>query len=440
LQRSEEAQGRKKILSVEKSVSQKKDHNNIRGKPVKKKIVWIVILIAVLAAGGFFAYKKFFTKPEIRVLETGVVERGPIRAVLVGTGIIKSQVGAVVKIGARATGRVEKMLVKVGDPVKAGQLIARIDDREILKNIEQQKASLQSAESTLSQVTLTYPQRIREAEANFTYARLAREREKALIEKEYTTRDSLEKAESQFKATGANLKRLREEYGTQKKIAEANLREIRAQIEQQEIRLTYTRIVSPISGIISDVTAQEGETIVAGLQVANLVTVLDPSRLEMWIYIDETDIGRAKPSQKVEYTVDTYPARTFTGRIEKIYPQPVVKENIVYYLSTVTVSPEDARSLRPEMTTHVKIVTTEKEGVLTVPNGAVKFEKGRQIAYRTVKGPRRVEKVELTLGIRGEERTEILSGPPEGTELATRLVLPPSGESEAKPAGGARRP
>jgi multidrug efflux pump subunit AcrA (membrane-fusion protein) len=410
---------------------------------VKKKIIWIVILVAVLAAGGWFGYKKFYKKPEIRVLETGAVERGPIRAVLVGTGIIKSQVGAVVKIGARATGRVEKMLVKVGDPVKAGQLIAQIDDREILKNLEQQRASLRAAESTLSQITLTYPQKIREAEANFTYARLSHEREKALIEKEYTTRDSLEKAESQFKAAGANLRRLREEFGTQKKISEANLGEIRAQIEQQEIRLTYTRIVSPISGIISDVTAQEGETIVAGLQVANLVTVLDPTRLEMWIYIDETDIGRAKPGQKVEYTVDTYPARTFTGRIEKIYPQPVVKENIVYYLSTVTVSPEDARSLRPEMTTHVKIVTTEKEGVLTVPNGAVKFDRGRQIAYRTVKGPRRVEKVELTLGIRGEERTEILSGPAEGTELATRLVLPPSVETEAKPAaagGGARRP
>ena len=407
---------------------------------MKKKIIVIALLVVALAVGGGFAYKKFFKKPETRVLETGRVEKGDIRGVLVETGIIKSQVGAVVKIGARATGKVDKMHVKVGDRVKAGQLIAQIDDRETQKTIDQQKAALQVAESTLAQIQLTYPEKIREAEANFTYARLAFEREKALIQKEYTTKDALEKAESQYRAAEAILKRLRDEFSSQQQITAATIRETRAQLEQQEIRLTYARIYSPIPGAISDVTAQEGETIVAGLQVANLVTVLDPSRLEMWIYIDETDIGRAKTGQKVEYTVDTYPERTFTGVIEKINPQPVVKENIVYYLSTVKVSPEDARFLRPEMTTHVKIVTIKKSGVLTVPNAAVKFEKGRQIAYRVVKGPNKVEKAELKLGIRGEDRTEILSGLPEGTELATRLVLPAAPEVEAKKSANGKRP
>ena len=407
---------------------------------MKKRIIVVALLVVAHLVGGGFAYKKFFTKPEIRVLETGRVEKGDIRGVLVETGIIKSQVGAVVKIGARATGKVDKMHVKVGDRVKAGQLIAQIDDRETQKTIDQQKAALQAAESTLSQIQLTYPEKIREAEANFTYARLTFEREKALIRKEYTTKDALDKAASQFQAADAILKRLKDEFATQQKITAATIQEIRALLEQQEIRLTYTRIYSPIPGIISDVTAQEGETIVAGLQVANLVTVLDPSRLEMWIYIDETDIGRAKTGQKVEYTVDTYPERTFTGTIEKINPQPVVKENIVYYLSTVKVSPEDAGFLRPEMTTHVKIVTIEKSGVLTVPNAAVKFEKGRQIAYRVVQGPNKVEKAELKLGIRGEDRTEILSGVPEGTELATKLVLPTAPEVEAKKSANGKRP
>ncbi|MEI7670950.1 MAG: efflux RND transporter periplasmic adaptor subunit [Deltaproteobacteria bacterium] len=407
---------------------------------MKKRIIVVALLVVALLAGGGFAYKKFFTKPEIRVLETGRVEKGDIRGVLVETGIIKSQVGAVVKIGARATGKVDKMHVKVGDRVKAGQLIAQIDDRETQKTLDQQKAALQVAESTLAQINLTYPEKIREAEANFTYVRLTFEREKTLFKKEYTAKDTLDKAESQFQAADAILKRLRDEFVTQQKITAATMRETRAQLEQQEIRLTYARIYSPIPGIISDVTAQEGETIVAGLQVANLVTVLDPTRLEMWIYIDETDIGRAKIGQKVEYTVDTYPERIFTGTIEKINPQPVVKENIVYYLSTVKVSPEDAGFLRPEMTTHVKIVTIEKSGVLTVPNAAVKFEKGRQIAYRVVKGPEKVEKAELKLGIRGEDRTEILSGVPEGTELATKLVLPAAPEVEAKKSANGKRP
>jgi multidrug efflux pump subunit AcrA (membrane-fusion protein) len=391
---------------------------------VKKKLLWAVVLAAILVLGAIAGYKKLYPNARIQVLETGRVEKGDIRGVLVETGIIKSQVGAVVKIGARATGRLDKMLVKVGDRVKAGQFIARIDDREILKAIEQQKAALRAAQDTLSQIQLTYPQKIREAEANLSYARIAYERQQELIKKEYTTRDSLDKAENQFRAADAVLNRLRDEFATQESIAEATINEITAQLEQQEIRLSYTRIYSTISGIVADVTAQEGETIVAGLQVANLVTVLDPTRLEMWAYIDETDIGRAKKGQRVEYTVDTYPNRTFNGSIDRINPQPVVKDNIVYYLATVKVSPEDAVFLRPEMTTHVKIVLIEKSGVLTVPNAAIKFEKGRQIAYVATKGSQSVRKVDLKLGIRGEDRTEVLSGVSEGTELATKLVLP----------------
>jgi len=404
---------------------------------VKKKLVWAVVLIAVLSAGGIVGYKKLHPKAQTQVLETGRVEKGNIRGVLVETGIIKSQVGAVVKIGARATGRLDKMLVKVGDRVKAGQFIAKIDDRETSKAIDQQKAALRAAKSTLAQIRLTYPQRIKEAEANRSYARIAYDRQQELIKKEYTTQDALERAQNQFLAADAVLQRLRDEFATQELISSATLKEITAQLEQQEIRMSYTRIYSPLSGIVADVTAQEGETIVAGLQVANLVTVLDPTRLEMWTYIDETDVGRAKNGQTVEYTVDTYPDRTFAGSIERINPQPVVKDNIVYYLATVKISPADAAFLRPEMTTHVKIVLNEKTDVLTVPNAAIKFEKGRQIAYVAAKGSPSVKKVSLKLGIRGEERTEVLAGVSEGTELATKLVLPASPKNgTAKSSGG----
>ena len=86
---------------------------------MKKKIILVALLIVAHIVGATFVYKKFFKKPEIRILETGRVERGDIRIVLVETGIIKSQVGAVVKIGAPATGKVDKMHVKVGDRVQA---------------------------------------------------------------------------------------------------------------------------------------------------------------------------------------------------------------------------------------------------------------------------------------------------------------------------------
>jgi multidrug efflux pump subunit AcrA (membrane-fusion protein) len=387
------------------------------------KKTWFVIILLILIGVGFFIYKEFLGKPEIEVLETAKVEKGSIRGVIVETGIIKSQVGAVVKIGARATGEIIQMNVKVGDRVRKGQTIALIDDREIQKAIEQQTAALSAARSTLSQIELTYPERINEAKANYEYAKINYEREQELLKQDYTTRDAVDKAKSQFDASEANFKRLRDEYKTQLKIAKANIEDITAQLKQQEIRLTYTRIYAPIDGIVSAVTAQEGETIVTGLQVANLVTVLDPTLLEMWIYVDETDIGKVKFKQQVEYYVDTFPDKLFHGSIEKIYPEPVVKENIVYYLAIVKVSKKDALFLKPEMTTHVKIIFAEKDNLLVAPNAAVKFEKGKQIAYKVL-GPHEVQKVELRTGIRGEEKTEIVSGVKEGDVLATKLILP----------------
>jgi multidrug efflux pump subunit AcrA (membrane-fusion protein) len=387
----------------------------------KKKTITIVLAI-ILLAGGLLIYRAY-TKPETKVLETAKVTKGSIRGVIVETGIIKPQVGAVVKIGARATGTIMNMKVKIGDRVRNGQLIALIDDREIRKAIEQQMASLSSAQHTLLQIEQTYPERIREAAANYEYAKITLERETELLKHEYTTKDSVDRSRSQFEASEAALKRIRSEYGTQVKIAKANIEDITAQLNQQETRLTYTRIYSPIDGIVSDVTAQEGETIVAGLQVANLVTVLDPALLEMWIYVDETDIGKVRTGQQVEYYVDTFPDKLFEGTIGKIYPQPVVKENIVYYLAIVPVTKEDSEFLKPEMTTHIKIIFSEKENILIAPNASIKFEKGKQVAYK-VTGPDSVQQVEVKTGIRGEDTTEIISGLSEGEVLATKLILP----------------
>jgi len=394
-----------------------------------KKLLFILIIL-LLAVVAVFTYKRIFPKPEIQVLQTARVERGDIRGVLVATGIIKPQVGAEVKIGARATGTISQMKVKIGDRVEKDQLIALIDDREIRKAVQQQKAALVSARNTLSQVKLTYPERIKEAKANYTYAKVNYEREKELLKYEYTTQDAVDQAKSQFEAADANLKRLQDEYKTQLKIAQADVDENTANLRQQEIRLTYTRIYSPIEGVISGVTAQEGETIVTGLQVVNLVTVLDPTLLEMWIYVDETDIGKIQLGQQVEYSVDTFPNKTFSGTIEKLYPQPELKDNIVYYLAIVKIDRDDAAFLKPEMTSYVKIIYREEKNVLKAPNAAIKFETGKQIVYR-VAGPNNVQQTEVEIGLRGEESTEIRSGVKEGDELATKLILPVSSKTES---------
>jgi multidrug efflux pump subunit AcrA (membrane-fusion protein) len=386
--------------------------------------LWVyMLLVLVLGAGGFFAYRKFFPKTEVKVLETAKVERGDIRGVLVETGIIKPQVGAVVKIGSRATGTIVQMNVKIGDKVKKGDLIALIDDRDTREKIHRLKASLLAEKNTLNQVELTYPQKIKEAQANYNYAKTDLVRERELLKSEYTTLVSVDKAENLYKAAEANLKKLQDEHRTQMEITKARIEEISAQIRELEVVLSYTKIYAPIDGVVSDVTLQQGETIVAGLQVANLVTILDTTRLEMQIYVDETNIGKTRIGQPVEFYVDTFPDKTFRGAIDKIYPQPQTKDNIVYYLAIVSITEDDAAFLKPEMTTHAKVIFEERADVLIAPNAAFKFEEGKQIAYKVI-GPNKVEKLELKTGLRGEDKTEILSGAKDGEELATKIILP----------------
>ncbi|MBC7359242.1 MAG: efflux RND transporter periplasmic adaptor subunit [Desulfacinum sp.] len=391
-----------------------------------KRLIILVLLVCV-ALGGTLAYRKWKAPKGFEILETAKAEKASIRDVLVATGMIKPQVGAQIKIGARATGTILDMRVRVGDTVRKGDLIAVIDDREIQKALASDRAALEAARKALEEVERTYPERIREAEARRRLARITWEREAALIREDYTTRDAVDRARSELDAAEAVLQRLRDEFETQKAIALARIQEAEARLKQDEIRWSYTRITAPIDGVVMEVTGQEGETVVTGLQVANLVTVMDPTRLEMQIYVDETDVGRIAPGLSVEYSVDTYPERTFMGTVEKIYPQPVVRDNIVYYLAIVKIPEKDALQLRPEMTTYCRVVLTRKDGVLSVPNSAVKFENGQQVVY-VVGEAGAVTKTVVQVGIRGEDRTEILSGLREGQVVAIKFVPPAKGQ------------
>jgi len=387
-----------------------------------KKIWWFIAFIIIILS-SYIGYKTLFSTPEIKIIRTARVEKTDLRSVLVETGIIKPQVGSKIKIGARATGEIIKMSVNIGSKVKKGDFIAQIDDREILNEIEQIKSSILSKRYRLSKIEKTYPERIKEAKANYDYAKINYQREKELIENNYTTKNALDQSRSRFYALEAHLKRLQNEYETEMKIVQADLNKLLTLLEQKHIRLSYTKIIAPIDGIVSDITAQEGETVVTGLQVANLVTIINPLRLEMWIYVDETNIGTVKADQLIEYYVDTYTDNLFKGKIAKIYPEPVVKDNITYYLAIVKINTKDAVLLKPEMTTYVKIVTKKKQNALTISNAAVKYDEGGHIAYK-VYDNQKVEKISLEIGIRGEEKSEILSGAKQGDVLATELILP----------------
>jgi multidrug efflux pump subunit AcrA (membrane-fusion protein) len=414
---------------------------------MRKRWKWILGLALTLVAVAVFV-KQGGGDKEPKVLATAEVKTGDVRKVLQATGIVKAQVGAIVRIGARATGTIKEMRVRVGDLVTAGQTIALIDDRELQAQRDQADATLQKARAEKQRVDDVYPRRIAEAdaqlklaEAQHDYAKANSARQLQLLKQNLVSRDTQEAAlreelvtASTVRARKATLDLTKTEFVKEKVKAEKAVEESDAALATIDTRITYTKIVTPINGVVSQVTTQQGETVVAGLQVANLITVLDPSRLEMWIYVDETDVGQVKPDMPVDFRVDAYPDTVFKGDVDTIYPQPEIRDNIVYYQALVRLSPEEATKLRPEMTTQCQIVVQEKGGVLVIPNSALKWVDNQQAVFLVENG--KAIRVQPELGLSGLHDTEVLSGLTQGQKVATQILLPSGGKKPSAPASG----
>ncbi|HNT69815.1 MAG TPA: efflux RND transporter periplasmic adaptor subunit [Syntrophorhabdaceae bacterium] len=364
---------------------------------MNKRTGYIAGAIAVIVIIGLVIF--FVARGKGKTSQEGeafAAKRGNVTHFTEQTGIIKAQVGAIVKVGTRATGVLTRLKYQVGDYVKKGELIATIDDRELLANKRNLEAQIEGQKRDLEAKV-----------AQHEYNKINYERESRLLEKEFTTRDSVEKAKRELDVGMAQVE-----------LAKAKAQEVTEKLKALEVSLSYTKIYAPISGFVSQVTTQEGETVVAGLSAVNLITVIDATKLEMWIYVDETDVGRVKPGMKVEYRVDAYRDKRFSGTVSLIYPQPEIKENIVYYLAILKIDPKDTTFLKPEMTTHVRIIIDEKTDVIVVPNGAIRFEEGKNVVY--VRSKDKAERRAVTTGIRDDRFTEIISGVSEGE----RVIIP----------------
>ncbi len=373
---------------------------------MKRKLIYAVVGLCIVVLIIFFVARKGDRQ---KAGELFTVKRANVTYSTEQTGIIKAQVGAIVKVGTRATGLLNRLKFQIGDFVKKGDLIVEIDDREILANLRNAEAVVEEQRRDLDA-----------KKAQDVYNQTNYEREQRLLAKEYTTRDNVEKAKRELDVSRAQVD-----------LGKAKVREAQERWKALKVSHSYTKIYAPISGYISSVATQEGETVVSGLSAPNLITIIDPTKLEMWIYVDETDIGRVKPGLKIEYWVDAYRDKIYKGVIDRIYPQPELKENIVYYLAIVKIDPTDALTLKPEMTSHVKIIIEQKSNVIVVPNGAVRFEDRKNVVY--VKSRGKVVRQEVIPGVRDQRFTEIASGLSEGQEIIVPAVAP----AAKKPTGSA---
>src|SRR5262249_6693024 len=197
--------------------------------------------------------------------------------------------------------------------------------------------------------------------------------------------------------------------------AEKQMTAAQAGVVYAATQLAYARIEAPIAGVVASVSTQEGETVAASFAAPTFMTLLDLSRLEVWAYVDETDIGRIRTGQPARFTVDTYGDQEFEGHVTAVYPKAEIRDNVVNYVTVVRFDPPRDRTLRPEMTTTIRIVREMRKNVLALPIRAVRREGDR--LFVVCRRGDAIGRRPVTTGSRDDAYWEIVDGLHEGDEV-----------------------
>ncbi|MFC1641203.1 efflux RND transporter periplasmic adaptor subunit [Myxococcota bacterium] len=256
-----------------------------------------------------------------------------------------------VDVGAQTSGRVTQVLVDINDPVKAGQVIAEIDPAQLKSRVDQSRAQVQAADAAL---------RLARATAKQTEAQASRTRE--LNRKGLASDQSLEAAAGDAERAAASIA---------SSAAQSNL--ARAALRDAETALSYSSIRAPIDGIVLARLVEPGQTVAASLQSPVLFTVArDLTELQLYVDVDEADVGKVKEHQKATFAVDAWPKRTFPSSVVSVSNLPTTGQSVVTYQAVLSVDNRQ-RLLRPGMTATATVITSELKGVLVVPNAALRF-------------------------------------------------------------------
>ena len=370
------------------------------------------------------------------------VTRKDIFQKVLATGTVTLKTGAEVKIGARISGQLNKLMVKIGDFVRAGDTIATIEHEDLLARVARVRADLKTEKARLEKIRNERPLEVNksratleELNAQFGLAEKMFVRNQALKEEGVVSDKAVDEAEERLMVLGAQIKLAEEELKLNEsrlesdvRLQEAVVEKARATLREERTRLSYATITATIDGIVAFVSTQEGETVVAGLSAPTFVTLIDLSKLEVTAFVDETDIGKVKVRQKVKFTVDAYPEKFFVARAREIHPKAIIKDNVVNYEVMLEIDRKNIFLLRPEMTANIVVTTGVRKNALTIPRGAVK-RSGKK-SFAVVKSNGGADEKVIELGWRDGDDQEVVSGLSENE--AVGVLIKPKEEKSSR--------
>ena len=365
-------------------------------------------------------------KPKAKDFQFKPVIRQNVHQKVLATGTVTLKTGAEVKIGARISGQVKSLLVKIGDFIRAGEIIAIIEHEDLISRVAQFQADLDAEKAKLEKILAEGPLEINKAKAELeelkAQVKLAGktlERNLKLNKKGFIADTAVEQAEERLEVLKAQINLANEEIKLKEsqlendgRLAQAMVDRARANLEVEDIQLSYATITAPIDGIVALVSTQEGETVAASMSAPTFITLIDLRKLEVTVFVDETDIGRIKVGQKAMFTVDTYSNNFFKGKVREIHPKAVIKDNVVNYEVILDIEKKNISKLRPEMTANVVITTGTRKNALTIPKSAVKRDGKKTFIVMEVNGKLIDRSIEL--GWRDGKVIEVKSGLKDG--------------------------
>ena len=393
------------------------------------------VTVAIASVVGWQWWIRANAKTVEPTLKTTEVVRRDFASSVLATGAVKPQIGAEVRVGARISGKVERLRSNIGDAVTLGQVIAELEKDDLIAIVAQRRAELELAQAKLAAVESLLPKEIEKAaldiqrwQATLSLSEKNLKRMSQLVKKRAVSQEDFDEAIEQLDVAKAQVAFSQKAHELTKSNHQEQLRQAKADVQRAtsalknaEVQQSYATLTAPIAGVIGSVSTQEGETVAAGLNSPTFVTIIDLKRLQVEAMVDEVDIGKVHPGQKATFTVDSFPAREFPGIVVAIYPKAILLENVVYYDVVVDIQGNDDEVLRPDMTASVTIFLDKKTDVLAVPVKAVKREQGKNVVYvmeHDQPQPREVKVgwkdgtwIEIRAGL--EEGQTILTEPPE---------------------------
>jgi HlyD family secretion protein len=316
---------------------------------MKKKMILGAAIIVIVGGAilGYSLIKK--GKSEEVKYRTETLAKGDIESLVVTSGTINPV--DIIEIGSQVSGKIVKLHADFNSMVKAGQIVAELDQEILKSKVEQNQANYQSRLASLEQAKVTLDN-----------AKKKNQRSKDLFARELIPLEEKEAAEAA--EIGAKV-------GLQN--AEANVSTAKSQLDSSKVDLSYAIIRSPIDGMVITRSVNVGQTVAASMSAPVLFKVAsDLAKMQVQCAVDEADIGRVKEKQKVRFTVDAFQGEVFSGEIRQVRNSPTTAQNVVTYQTIIDAANPDLK-LRPGMTATVSIITGEARGVLKVSNSALRF-------------------------------------------------------------------